>query len=43
MRTPKCEDAPALIQGFLMAWEETLIAALLFVAAIAHLRRLRVS
>ncbi|HTI85619.1 MAG TPA: glycosyltransferase [Alphaproteobacteria bacterium] len=37
MRTPKCEDAPALMQGFLMAWEETTIAAFLFAAAIAIL------
>jgi exo-beta-1,3-glucanase (GH17 family)/cellulose synthase/poly-beta-1,6-N-acetylglucosamine synthase-like glycosyltransferase len=34
-RTPKCENRPALLQGFLMAWEETLIAALLFAAAVA--------
>jgi cellulose synthase/poly-beta-1,6-N-acetylglucosamine synthase-like glycosyltransferase len=33
LRTPKCEDRPALMQGFLMAWEETLIAAFLWVAA----------
>ena len=35
LRTPKCEDRPALMQGFLMAWEESLIAGLLLTAAIA--------
>jgi cellulose synthase/poly-beta-1,6-N-acetylglucosamine synthase-like glycosyltransferase/exo-beta-1,3-glucanase (GH17 family) len=28
-RTPKLENAPALVQGFLDAWEETVIAAVL--------------
>ena len=35
LRTPKCEDRPALMQGFLMAWEESSIAGLLFIASIA--------
>src|SRR3546814_6406196 len=34
-RTPKCEDKPALMQGFLMAWQEMALFGTAVVAALA--------
>ena len=36
-RTPKCEDRPALVQGFAMAWQEMALFGLALVAALASL------
>lgn len=33
MRTPKCEDQPAAIQAIMMAWEEILLFALLWLSS----------
>jgi hypothetical protein len=35
LRTPKCENQPALVRGLLMAWEETGLMALLWTGAAA--------
>lgn len=37
LRTPKCESRPALMQGFLMAREETVVLGLLWLSALAVL------
>lgn len=34
-RTPKCEDRPVLMQGFIMAWQEMVLFSLALVAALA--------
>jgi exo-beta-1,3-glucanase (GH17 family)/cellulose synthase/poly-beta-1,6-N-acetylglucosamine synthase-like glycosyltransferase len=35
MRTPKCEDKSAIIRGIIVAWEEFVLALLLWVGALA--------
>jgi len=42
-RTPKCEDKPAVVQGFLMAREEIGLLASLIIAAVSILYRFDVS
>jgi len=39
LRTPKCEHRPALMQGILMAWEETQILFVLWLCVVAVIFR----